>query len=165
MIDLYNINPLLYKVFTYIYYVTCKVENRYIKGNSIVIYNMNYKKYDGIHDYYMIQFIFDIKICTFVKNNYIKYLLYLGDTKLSELTLINNTPIDNMHKENLSCNKIIQTIFFMDDLFTVNRIIIYNCGIIVHSSFFGSHIYNYKGERRVIEYIDNFENIQNITYK
>lgn len=158
MIDLYRLYPILFSVLSYLYEVNKKIENRYIKGNSIIIYNAPCIKYDNIHNFHMLICICDIRLCTFVTDNYLNFNLYLGNTKISDYTLINNKPINNKKIQ------IAQTIFFMDDFYTVNRILLYNCGIIVHSNYYGSHIYNYKGERRTIESIDNFDNIQQITY-
>lgn len=166
MIDLYRLYPVLFSVLSYLYEVNKKIENRYIKGNSIIIYNAPCIKYDKIHDFHMLKCICDIKLCTFVSNNYLNFNLYLGNTKISDFTINNNKSADTTKKGTLANKKIqiAQTIFFMDDFYTVNRILLYNCGIIVHSNYYGSHIYNYKGERRTIESIDNFDNIQQITY-
>ena len=189
MIDSYNLYPLLYYILSYLHEVNNRIENRYIKGNSIIIYNIPCIKYDGMHDYHKLICVCDIRICTFVATNYMKCNIYLGELKISEYTFFinknyNKQPITKcINKEDsptklpeeqqeeqpkeLICSekiKIAQTIFFMDDLFTINRIILYNCGIIVHSNYFGSHIYNYKGERRIIESVDNFDNIQQIIY-
>ena len=158
MIDIYRLYPLLYCVFNYLYEINNRVENRYIKGNSLIIYNTSCLKYDGVHDFYLLLYIFNIRMCTFKAKNYIKFKVYLDNTKISEFTLIDNKSANG---DNI---KIVQTILFMDDLYTINRLIIYNCGIIVHSNYYGSHIYNYKGERRTVKYIDNFDNITNITY-
>ena len=162
MLNIYNLYPLLFTVLSYIYEVSHRVDNRYIKGNAIIIYNTSCINYDGIHNYHMLICICDIKICTFESKNYIKFVIYMGGLILSEYTLIKNSGIKPANSNNKI--KITQTILFMDDLFTLNRIILYNCGILVHSNYYGSHIYNYKGERRTVEYINDFDNIQCITY-
>ena len=57
MIDIYKLYPLLYYVFSYLYEINNRVENRYIKGNPLIIFNTSCVKYDGIHDFYHLLYI------------------------------------------------------------------------------------------------------------
>lgn len=158
MLEIYGYYKELAFVIYYIYNILENIQNKYINGNCIIVYNIICEKYDSIHDLYVTQCIFDIKILTFKTKNFIKYLIYMNNCKISDLTLINNNIIDN--------NKIIilRTIIFMDELNLINTLIVFNCGIIIHYNDHINHIYNYMGYRRNIKKIKNFEHLSDIEY-
>lgn len=146
----------LYIKLTYIlctlYCILKDIENKYIIGGNIIIFNTVCKKYDKIHDLYILFCIFNIKILTYRSKNYIKYITYMNEELISELTVINNEPVNKKIE-------IIRTIIFIDDINIINTLIIFNCGIIIHYNNYINHIYNYIGNRRTIEKIEYNENI------
>jgi len=159
MLDLHKLYPLLYYSFAYIYLVYTNAHNRYIKGNALLSYTTFCKKYDGIHDLYTLLYILNIKICTFTTKQYYNFNIYFEDELISKYILYRN---NKAYLNNPV--KIIQNIIFVDSLSMLNQIIVYNTGNVIHSNCIFSHIYNYKGERRNIEQLENFENINNIIY-
>lgn len=158
MIPIYGIYKHLAYVLYYLYNILEQINNKYINGNSIVILHTLCKQYDTIHDLHIISCIFNIKILTFTSKKYVKCIIYMNECKLSEITFIDNNPINNSKIE------IVRSIIFIDELNIINTLIIYNCGIIIHYNDHMNHIYNYMGNRRDIEKIDNFENINSIKY-
>ena len=161
MIPIYSIYTQLAYIIYYLYNILEQINNKYIKGNSIIILNTLCKQYDGIHNLHIISCIFNIKILTFTSKKsqeYMKCIIYIEDSKLSEITLIDNKPINNNKIE------IVRTVIFLDELYIINTLIVYNCGIIIHYNDHLNHIYNYMGNRRDIEKLYDFENINNIKY-
>jgi len=162
MIINYDILLKLTYVFYNLYSILLKIENKYIKGNSLILYNTLCKNYDNIHDLYILHCIFDIKILTYKSKFYIKYITYMNEKLMSEFTVVNNISINNTKIE------ILRTIIFIDEINIINTLIIFNCGIIIHYNCYINHIYNYMGFRRDIdniEYTNDNQYIKNITYK
>lgn len=158
MIPIYSIYKQLAYIIYYLYHILEQIDNKYIKRSSVVILHTLCKNYDNIHDLHILSCIFNIKILTFISKKYIKYKIYINECKLSEITFINYKPINNSKIE------IVRTIIYIDDLNIINTLIVYNCGIIIHYNDHFNHIYNFMGNRRNIEKICNFENINEIKY-
>lgn len=160
MYNIYSIYPLLLQVLCYCCDILCKLEIKYVNSNSIIMLKSISEKYDNIHSIYELSCIFNIKIVTYTSKNFIKNKIYINNNNISELTIIKQGANKSIHNK----IKVLQTLFFLDDLDTINTLILYNCGIIIHSNFHINHIYNYMGHRRNIERLENYEDIENIKY-
>ena len=158
MVNIYSIYPLILQVVCYCYDILCKLEIKYNNSSSILLHKSIYEKYDNIHNLYELTCLFNIKILSFSSKNFVKIKIYVENNKISDISFINNKPINYKQIE------VLQRLYFLDDLFVINTLILYNCGIIIHSNIHINHIYNYMGHKRNIKRLENYEDIQNIKY-
>jgi hypothetical protein len=144
LINLYELSYYLNYIIILIYTHANILHNKYVKKNDIVLYTVNCNKYDKIHDLTIVYYLFNIQIHTYRNNkkNYKRHIIYKDSIKLSDVTFIKEIPINKKKIQ------VILHLLFLDNLSNQNKLIVYNCGIIVHENFFISHIYNFLSYRR-----------------
>ena len=142
MIDYYTLCQLQYILIIFIYLYE-KLTLKYITNKDIILNNLNVYKYDKIHSLYILYLILDIQIYTICQDNNRIIYIYYKKEKISSLYIKNEKPYNNI-------NKIILSLHYLDKYNIINILDIYNCGIIIHSTKFFKHIYNYIGIKREV---------------
>jgi len=137
----------LYKltyIFSYLYILYNKLAIKYILNNDIIINSCYIKQYDEIHDLYILNYLFNIKICTYfnTKINMIYIYIYNNNKIVSKLFIKDNKIINNKEYN------IIISIQYIDKYNFYNTLNIYNCGIVNHQNLLVNNYYNYKGYKR-----------------
>lgn len=138
---------LLYKlkfIFIYCSFLYEKLLIKYKVNNDILLNSYFISKYDKIHDMYILDYMFNIRICTILNSDkdLLHIYIYKNNIKISELVLKKNKII------NKNSHKIILSFHYLDNYFIYNILEVYNCGIINHSNFLINNFYNYKGIKR-----------------
>lgn len=144
MNNIYEILFYLKYIMIFIYNCSVILHNKYVKKNDIVLYVSKCNKYDKIHDLVIVYYLFNIQIHTYINKNkdYKRIITYQNSNKLSDIIFINNLPIDDKKIQ------IVLEFIFIDDLDIINKITIYNSGILFHENFFIHHVYNFSALRR-----------------
>lgn len=139
-ITFYQLKLILFYCFT----TYKKLINKYRLNNDILLNSYYISKYDKIHDLYILDYIFNIRISTIINSqkDLIYIYVYKNNTKISELILKNNKIINNNN------HKILLSFHYLDNYLFYNILEVYNCGIINHSNLLINNFYNYKGIKR-----------------
>jgi hypothetical protein len=143
-----GINPLtqyqLTIIFWYLFNTYKKLINKYRLNNDILRNSYYILKYDQIHDLYVFEYVFNIKINVYINNkeNTIFIYIYFNNQQKSKLVIKDNKIINNEQ------HKIILNIDYLDNYNIFNKLIVYNCGMVVHKNILINHFYNYKGIKR-----------------
>lgn len=121
-----------------------KIINKYKLNNDILLNSYFIPKYDKIHDMYILDYIFNIRINTIINTkNKLQYIyIYKNNIKISELILKKNKII------NQNNHKILLSFHYLDNYLLYNILEVYNSGIINHSNIIVNNFYNYKGIKR-----------------
>jgi len=142
MIDYYTLCQLQYILIIFIYLYE-KLTLKYITNKDIILNDLNIYKYDKIHSLYILYLILDIQIYSICQDNNRIIYIYYQNNKISTLFIKNEKPHNNV-------NKIILSLHYLDKYHIINLLDIYNCGVIIHSTKFFKHIYNYMGKKREV---------------
>lgn len=136
-------NGLAY-ILSYLCSTSKKLDSRYNKFNdNVVLHRFMKDKYDNKHTIVSIYAILGIKITTIECDDSKFIIVYKDDKCISTLVLKKDKPIN----DEIKC---ILGIEFLDDILIKNTIMVFNCGIIIHGNCLTRHIYNYKGEQRLL---------------
>jgi hypothetical protein len=131
-------------IILYVSYIYNKLLMKYKQNNDILLNSYYIYQYDKIHDLYILEYRFNIKIYTYIntKSNIIYIDIYHDDIKKSGLLIKDNKILYDKQSQ------IILTINYLDNYNIANQIKIYNCGIVYHKNFMINNYYNYKGSKR-----------------
>ena len=131
-------------IFWYLFNTYKKLINKYRLNNDILRNSYYILKYDKIHDLYVFEYPFNIKINVFIneKENTLFIYIYFNNQQKSKLVIKDNKIINNEQ------HKIIINIDYLDNYNIINKLIVYNCGMVVHKNILINHFYNYKGIKR-----------------
>jgi hypothetical protein len=142
-IDRITLYQLTY-IFYYLFNIYKKLVIKYKLNNDIILNSCYITQYDKIHDLYILNYIFNIKICTYFnkKINLLYIYIYQNNKIISKLIIKDNKIINNNEYN------IIISIHYMDKYNFYNTLDIYNCGIVNHKNLLINDYYNYKGYKR-----------------